>query len=230
MLLARVLNADAVQFAAFTLGVMALHGLRAVYSALAIYISQRRRLPVVTRNVDLSELRIPDPPPAPAHGEPLVEDALPRRARSDGRPGRGPRGRLHVVAGRDVARGRGGNRCLRGHRTVRAQEQAPRRQGPRPARGERPDTRVRPAGRAVFQRRTRRGLPGEHVAGHPGPAGPADDDHHAGTLARSTARADRPARGMHRRDGRPDELLPAQRAGGAVPRQYRQEHPHDAQP
>ncbi len=63
MLLARVLNADAVQFAAFTLGVMALHGLRAVYSALAIYVSQRRRLPVVTRNVDLSELRIPDPPP-----------------------------------------------------------------------------------------------------------------------------------------------------------------------
>ena len=35
VLLARVLNADAVQFAAFTLGVMALHGLRAVYSALA---------------------------------------------------------------------------------------------------------------------------------------------------------------------------------------------------
>ena len=63
VLLARVLNADAVQFAAFTLGVMALHGLRAVYSALAIYVSQRRRLPVVTRNVDLSELRIPDPPP-----------------------------------------------------------------------------------------------------------------------------------------------------------------------
>ena len=31
VLLARVLNADAVQFAAFTLGVMALHGLRAVY-------------------------------------------------------------------------------------------------------------------------------------------------------------------------------------------------------
>jgi hypothetical protein len=63
VLLARVLNADAVQFAAFTLGVMALHGLRAVYSALAIYVNQRRRLPVVTRNVDLSELRIPDPPP-----------------------------------------------------------------------------------------------------------------------------------------------------------------------
>ena len=63
VLLARVLNADAVQFAAFALGVMALHGLRAVYSALAIYVSQRRRLPVVTRNVDLSELRIPDPPP-----------------------------------------------------------------------------------------------------------------------------------------------------------------------
>ena len=63
VLLARVLNADAGQFAAFTLGLMALHGLRAVYSALAIYVNQRRRLPVVTRNVDLSELRISDPPP-----------------------------------------------------------------------------------------------------------------------------------------------------------------------
>ena len=63
VLLARVLDADAGQFAAFTLGLMSLHGLRAVYSALAIYVNQRRRLPVVTRNVDLSELRISDPPP-----------------------------------------------------------------------------------------------------------------------------------------------------------------------
>jgi hypothetical protein len=63
VLLARVLNADAKQFAIFTLGVMSLHGLRALYSALAIYIVQRRRLPVVTRNIDLSELRIPDPAP-----------------------------------------------------------------------------------------------------------------------------------------------------------------------
>ena len=63
VLLARVLNADGVQFAAFTLGVMALHGLRAVYSSLAIYITQRRRLPVTTRNIDLSELKIPDKAP-----------------------------------------------------------------------------------------------------------------------------------------------------------------------
>jgi hypothetical protein len=63
VLLARVLNADAKQFAAFTLGVVSLHGLRALYSALAIYIVQRRRLPAVTRNIDLSELRIPDPAP-----------------------------------------------------------------------------------------------------------------------------------------------------------------------
>jgi hypothetical protein len=63
VLLARVLNADAKQFAVFTLGVMSLHGLRALYSALAIYIVQRRRLPAVTRNIDLSELRIPDPAP-----------------------------------------------------------------------------------------------------------------------------------------------------------------------
>jgi len=64
VLLARVLDADAKQFAAFTLGVMSLHGLRAVYSALAIYVVQRRRLPVVTRNIDLSELRIPDQAPS----------------------------------------------------------------------------------------------------------------------------------------------------------------------
>jgi hypothetical protein len=63
VLLARVLDADAGPFAAFTLGVMALHGLRAVYSALAIYINQRRRLPVVARNIDLSELRIPGQAP-----------------------------------------------------------------------------------------------------------------------------------------------------------------------
>ena len=64
VLLARVLDADAKQFAAFTLGLMSLHGLRAVYSALAIYVVQRRRLPVVTRNIDLSELRIPGQAPS----------------------------------------------------------------------------------------------------------------------------------------------------------------------
>lgn len=63
VLLARVLDVDATQFAAFTLGLISLHGLRALYSALAIYIVQRRRLPAVTRNIDLSELRIPDPAP-----------------------------------------------------------------------------------------------------------------------------------------------------------------------
>jgi hypothetical protein len=63
VLLARVLHVGALQFAAFTLGLMALHGVRAVYSSLVIYVSQRRRLPVVTRNVDLGDLRIPDAPP-----------------------------------------------------------------------------------------------------------------------------------------------------------------------
>jgi hypothetical protein len=64
VLLARVLDADKKQFAAFALGLMSLHGLRAGYSALAIYVVQRRRMPVVTRNIDLRELRIPDPAPS----------------------------------------------------------------------------------------------------------------------------------------------------------------------
>jgi hypothetical protein len=40
-------------------GLFALHCARAVYSALAIYVKQRRRLPVVTRSVDLGKLRMP---------------------------------------------------------------------------------------------------------------------------------------------------------------------------
>ena len=108
------------QFAAFALGVMALHGLRAVYSALAIYVSQRRRLPVVTRNVDLSELRIPDPPPrlltvnhswkmlfldVPAVMGGLVADLADDFTWS--------------LAGMSLAVA-AGNRCLRGHRQLYA--------------------------------------------------------------------------------------------------------------
>jgi len=63
ILLARALPLTPVEFAAFTLGLVGLHAVRAAHSALAIYVSQRRRLPLITRNIDLSPLRIPDPPP-----------------------------------------------------------------------------------------------------------------------------------------------------------------------
>jgi hypothetical protein len=49
-------------FVAVTTGLVALQGARAAYSGLALYVSRRRRLPMVTRNVDLSALRIPDGP------------------------------------------------------------------------------------------------------------------------------------------------------------------------
>jgi hypothetical protein len=63
VLLARLLDPDSPSFAAFAAGLIALYGLRAIYSAQVIWVRQRRRLPVVTRNLDLGALRIPDPPP-----------------------------------------------------------------------------------------------------------------------------------------------------------------------
>ncbi|HXZ72209.1 MAG TPA: hypothetical protein VEH31_15260, partial [Streptosporangiaceae bacterium] len=63
ILLDRALDLTAAQLAAFVLGLVGLHAIRAAYSALVIYVGQRRNLPVVTRNVDLGALRIPDPPP-----------------------------------------------------------------------------------------------------------------------------------------------------------------------
>src|SRR6266702_942321 len=63
VLLARVLSPSSA-LATFAGGLMALHAVRAIYSALAIYVRRRRALPVVTRNVDLAALRIPDAPPS----------------------------------------------------------------------------------------------------------------------------------------------------------------------
>lgn len=63
VLLARVLSPSSA-LAAFAGGLMALHAVRAIYSALAIYVRRGRSLPVVTRNVDLAALRIPDAPPS----------------------------------------------------------------------------------------------------------------------------------------------------------------------
>lgn len=63
ILLSRVMPVHPVDIAIVCGGLLGLHAVRAVYSSLAVYINQRRLLPTVTRNVDLSELRIPDPPP-----------------------------------------------------------------------------------------------------------------------------------------------------------------------
>jgi hypothetical protein len=63
ILVDRALPLTPVEFAAFALGLVGLHAIRAAYSALVIYVDQRRQLPVITRNVDLGPLRIPDAPP-----------------------------------------------------------------------------------------------------------------------------------------------------------------------
>ena len=63
ILLDRALPLTAVQLASFVLGLAGLHAIRATYSALVIYVGQRRHLPVITRNVNLGLLRIPDAPP-----------------------------------------------------------------------------------------------------------------------------------------------------------------------
>jgi hypothetical protein len=63
ILLIRVLPGSPVQVAVFAGGLLGLHAVRGGHSALVIYVNQRRAMPVVTRNLDLSELRIPDAPP-----------------------------------------------------------------------------------------------------------------------------------------------------------------------
>ncbi|HEY7485208.1 MAG TPA: hypothetical protein VH912_12165 [Streptosporangiaceae bacterium] len=63
VLLARLGDPDATWYIVFAAGLVGLHGLRALHSSLALYVVRRRRLPVVTRGIDLAELRIPDAPP-----------------------------------------------------------------------------------------------------------------------------------------------------------------------
>jgi hypothetical protein len=62
MLLVRQGHGGGTTFAVLALALLGLHGLRGAYSALTLYVIRRRRLPVVTRGVDLSELRIPAAP------------------------------------------------------------------------------------------------------------------------------------------------------------------------
>jgi len=55
ILLIRALPPDADRLALFAGGLLGLHVLRAVYAALVVYVNRHRKMPVVTRNIDLSE-------------------------------------------------------------------------------------------------------------------------------------------------------------------------------
>ncbi len=50
-------------FVVLTVGLMALHAIRAMHAGLTLFTTRRRRLPVVTRRFDLGRLNIPDAPP-----------------------------------------------------------------------------------------------------------------------------------------------------------------------
>jgi hypothetical protein len=63
ILLIRALPPDPARLALFAGGLLGLHVLRGSYAALVVYVNQHRKMPVVTRNIDLSELRIPDAAP-----------------------------------------------------------------------------------------------------------------------------------------------------------------------
>ena len=62
LLLVRQGHAGGTLFAALAMGLLGLHGLRGAYSALTRLVMRRRRLPLLTRGIDLSELAIPDAP------------------------------------------------------------------------------------------------------------------------------------------------------------------------
>jgi hypothetical protein len=65
LLVVRVLGADSPWFIGLAAGVFLLHGARSVQTTLAFYLNRWVNvLPVVTRNVDMTALRIPPPPPA----------------------------------------------------------------------------------------------------------------------------------------------------------------------
>jgi hypothetical protein len=62
LLLIRQGHVGGAGFAALAVGLFGLHGVRAAYTALAILIRRRRRLPFATRGIDLGALGIPDAP------------------------------------------------------------------------------------------------------------------------------------------------------------------------
>jgi hypothetical protein len=66
LLVARVAGAEAPWFVALAAGMLAIHGVRALHSGLALRLRQMlSRMPVTTRNLDVSALRIPKLPPKP---------------------------------------------------------------------------------------------------------------------------------------------------------------------
>jgi hypothetical protein len=80
VLLARLGDAGTGTFVVVAVGFLALQALRGGYAGLLLFVWWCRRLPAVTRNVDLSALRIPDAPPRllmDLHRGPLALTDLP---------------------------------------------------------------------------------------------------------------------------------------------------------
>ncbi|MEV4804814.1 CDP-glycerol glycerophosphotransferase family protein [Nonomuraea sp. NPDC049421] len=66
LLVARTTGADSPWFVALAAGMLAVHGVRALHTGLALRLRQMlSRMPVTTRNLDVSALRIPKLPPGP---------------------------------------------------------------------------------------------------------------------------------------------------------------------
>ncbi|MEV6865384.1 hypothetical protein AB0M44_30810 [Streptosporangium subroseum] len=63
LLLARGATLDTGWIAAVAIGLMFLHVVRAAHSSAVVLVTRRRRLPMLTRGINLSPLRIPAPPP-----------------------------------------------------------------------------------------------------------------------------------------------------------------------
>ncbi|MCW2881285.1 MAG: CDP-Glycerol:Poly(Glycerophosphate) glycerophosphotransferase [Sphaerisporangium sp.] len=63
LLLARSATLDTGWVASVAVGLMLLHVVRAAHSSIAVLVTQRRRLPVLTRGINTSPLRIPAAPP-----------------------------------------------------------------------------------------------------------------------------------------------------------------------
>jgi hypothetical protein len=62
LLLIRLDQTGTASFVILTVGLLGLHAVRGLYSGLTLYVARRRRLPLSTRGIDLSELAIPDAP------------------------------------------------------------------------------------------------------------------------------------------------------------------------
>ncbi|WP_246075368.1 CDP-glycerol glycerophosphotransferase family protein [Nonomuraea terrae] len=82
LLVARTAGPDSPWFVALAAGVLAIHGVRAAHTGLAMRLRQMlSRMPVTTRNLDVSALRIPRMPPWPLRSSAslpfLYLDALP---------------------------------------------------------------------------------------------------------------------------------------------------------